>query len=481
MPRQHGGRQPVTARHDAVQSSKSVVKDNSKGEPVVKGVSRKVLLSAGMLFAVLLTIGVMNTGRIVAQTPDPTVPTEATVTGSGVAPLIECKWELPDMQPGVTDATFPDGTIQYGKALGSPPVPANAHIHDDDMNVAPDADNNAANGTQVPCDVAAQAPGFPTMPEFVRHMIQVKPNAEDKPEERRIQLWMAVDHPNGVSNISDVYWKIFHPDGSFKVQVHGTRVPVANCSQLGDSATVGTMFEAAYHTGQITALAINDPNRGLKAKCSQNEKAIYYATFTLSKHQPCGEYRVEAHAVSSGLEDTLTNFLDVLCYINMELDFNRVNYGTITPGLTKVVSGDFLFNPPSDTFPTAKNTANGGLGIAVIFSEMKQSIGGTPIAGAKIIDQFDICFVEATAFAADNTSLKCIDPVMANTRVELGTARAQTLCANEVGKIDFSIHPPSTLPAGTYTGTVTIIAVENPDVCPGDQREILPPPPPPSV
>jgi hypothetical protein len=452
---------------------KSVVQDTSKGEPLVKGVSRKVLFSAGMLFAVVLAIGVMNTGRIVAQTPDPTVPTEATVTGSGVAPLIECKWELPDMQPGFADSTYPDTNVQYGRALGAPPVPANAHIHDDDMAVAPDADT-ATTGTQVPCALAAAAPGFPTMPEGVRHMIQVRPLSEDKPEERRIQLWMAVDHPNGVSNISDVYWKIYHPDGSFKVQVHGTRVPVANCSQLGDSATVGTMFEAAYHTGQITASAIDDPNRGLRAKCSQNEKAIYYTTFTLSKHQPCGEYRVEAHAVSSGLEDTLTNYLDVICTYFMNLDFNVVNYGTITPGLTKVVSGDFLFSPPADTFPSIKNTGNTGLGITVVFSKMLQSVGGTPIPGAKIIDQFDICFVEATAFATNNTTLKCIDPVMADTPTNLGTLRPQTLCSNEIGKIDFSIHPPSTLPAGTYTGTVTIIAVDNVGVCPTDQRDRVP-------
>jgi hypothetical protein len=422
-----------------------------------------------MLVALVLAIGIMNKGSIMAQTPDPTIPTTAVVTGAGTAPVIDCKWELPDMQPGVGPAstppatTAPDANVQYGTAT-------NAHAHDDDSAVFPTVNPSCA----IP---VSPANSFPIQPENVRHMIQVRPLSEDKPEERRIQLWVAANHPNGLSNISDVYWKIYHPDGSFKVQVHGARVPVAGCTALGDSTTVGTMFEAAVHTGQLSAAAVDDTNRGFRKACAQNERAFYYATFTLSKHQPCGEYRVEAHAVSSGLEDTQTNYIDILCTYFMNLDFQQVNYGTITPGLSKSISGDFLFSPPNDSFPSIKNTGNTGLGITVNFSPMLQSVGGTPIPGAKIIDQFDICFVESAQFTANPNTLKCIDPILANTPTNLGTARAQTLCSNEIGKVDFSIHPPSTLPAGTYTGTVHITAVDNANICPTDQRLLVPAPP----
>ena len=73
------------------------------------------------------------------------------------------------------------------------------------------------------------------------HLIQVLPNAEDLPSQRRIELWAAVDHPAGISAISDVYWKVFHGDNSFKVQVHGVRIDASseNPDCTGPTSPVG--------------------------------------------------------------------------------------------------------------------------------------------------------------------------------------------------------------------------------------------------
>ena len=76
-----------------------------------------------------------------AQQEDKT--TDATVVTGGVAPIIECKWELRDLQVGVIDSTFPDGVVQYEDSQGN--------ANDDDPNVVPDADNDSGNGTQIPC------------------------------------------------------------------------------------------------------------------------------------------------------------------------------------------------------------------------------------------------------------------------------------------------------------------------------------------
>ena len=101
------------------------------------------------------------------------VDTSATIGGGGVAPTIECKWELPDM-----DSTV--GGIQYTKAPG--------HIHDDDMALSP--------GSGVPCKLpVSPADAPPAMADGAHNMIQVKPNLENLPEERLIQLWPAVDSP----------------------------------------------------------------------------------------------------------------------------------------------------------------------------------------------------------------------------------------------------------------------------------------------
>jgi hypothetical protein len=115
------------------------------------------------------------------------VPTHAVVGTSGNPPNIECKWELPDMDSGAPG-------IQYTTSPG--------HVHDDDMAVIPDADNNPSNGFQVPC--SGPPASVPSMPDGVQHMIQVNPNLENLPEEQRIQLWTAADSPLGIDSIIDV-------------------------------------------------------------------------------------------------------------------------------------------------------------------------------------------------------------------------------------------------------------------------------------
>ena len=53
------------------------------------------------------------------------------------------------------------------------------------------------------------------------------------------------------------------------------------------------------------------------------------------------------------------------------------------------------------------------------------------------------------------------DPIFAGEIVEFGLPEpidAQTLCSNDVGKLDLSIHPRLDIPAGTYEGKVLVIA-----------------------
>ena len=406
------------------------------------------VVALAVVAALALAVGLMSQQSAEADLNHEQVPTRAEVTSNNTPPVIECKWELPDMQPGIVGNEFPEAEKQYGTV-------SNAHQHDDDMATGPDV-SPACGG---PPDT------LPTQPDGVRSMIQVRPMPDDQPEERRVQLWMAVDHPNGISNISDVFWKVFHPDGSFKVQVHGTKVEPADCASLGSSTETGKMFESAVHTGQVSAAAVDDLNKGLVAKCQQSEKAIYYAQFSISKEQPCGEYRVEASAVASGAETVLTNYIDVTCFYFMQTDFCDVDWGTVTPGLTDIVSGDLLWNPECDTAPTVRNVGNHGMGLSINFDQMVQ-VGpdGLPIPGGKTIDDFDACFGKTPA------TIQCIDPIPASVTVPFDNDPARVLCSNEDGKLDLSIHPPSTLPAGDYAGGVDLWARAVHDICPTDQE-----------
>jgi hypothetical protein len=220
----------------------------------------------------------------------------------------------------------------------------------------------------------------------------------------------------------------------------------------------------------VSALSIDDDANGLVALCSEGSKAIYYAEFELSKHQPCGEYMVELHAVSSGAEDVLINYIDVLCVFYLELDFDSVNWGTIYPGVSKVVPGDTIF--PS-SMPTVKNTGNSGMGVAIEYEPMVQvNPDGTPVPGGKIIDEFDACF--GTSY----TSLFCVDPITSADEIvplypDGTTDTTNILCSNDTGKIDFSIHPPATLPSGAYEGDVTIWGQDVP-ICPTNMGHVDP-------
>lgn len=80
-------------------------------------------------FVAVFALAAIGSDRI-ARAEDP-IETRVTVVSGGTNPIIECKWELPDMISGLDGLSFPDDEIDYAKAGA-----AGLHIHDDDMAVA---------------------------------------------------------------------------------------------------------------------------------------------------------------------------------------------------------------------------------------------------------------------------------------------------------------------------------------------------------
>jgi len=373
------------------------------------------------LFASLSLGAITLAGTAREARADQPVPTGATVVTGSMAPTIACKWELPDVNDNAADGT------QYGQ------------------------DDNPSATPGVPCQLTGGVVG---MPNNIHNLIQVLPNAENLPTEKMVELWAAVGHPAGISNISDVYWDVFHPDGTAKVQVHGVR----------DTSCTGPtgMFAAAQTTGQLSNAAINDTNNGIVALCQQGGIAIYHATFLISKHQPSGEYRVNLTAVSSGATVSLTNYLDVIPFYNLVTDFTNVDFGVVTAGLDKIVLGDLDMS--TSNRPTVKNTGNTGMGIALLFADMVNS--PDPVL-AKHINQFD------AKFGRQPSTLQDIPFILSGTAVAFDDNPERVLCPNRVGKLDLSVHPPISLPAGVYTGQVTIIARRVP-ICLTDAGSVSP-------
>jgi hypothetical protein len=378
------------------------------------------------LFALIAVIAAVvgTTGQAHAQIED--IPSGASVVTSGAPPIIECKWELPDADSNSVG-------IQYGN------------------------DDDPLTGAGFPCDRGDGPTDLPFMEDNVQNVIQVLPNAEDLPEARKIENWVAVEHPNGVDEIDDVFWKVIHPDGSFKLQVHGTRVEVADLGDLGSTSTPGTMWYAAHETGQVTTDAVHTSDFGMIDLITQRQKDLWYAEWEISKDQMCGLYTIEVTAVASGAVATMTNTLDIQCFFNLEIDFESVDWGTISPGGTKVLPGDTNFGTAD--YPTIKNTGNSGMRVGIKFSELVQD----DVLGPKIIDTFD------AAFGKSAQVLEWIDPIPADTEVWFNNESInQVLCANQVGKLDLSVHPPSVVPSGTYSGTIIVLAEHAGGVCPND-------------
>lgn len=421
----------------------------------------------------LLVVGFLIYGTGHGTVEAQQVDTEAEVIDAGgVAPEVICKWELPDMQSGVSDNTAPDPRIQYGTA-------SDPSQHDDDRMTRPSVDPA--------CD-SPEGGAIPGQPNNVMNMIQVLPNQADDPEEVLVQVWMAVKHPHGISNIDDAFWHVSHPDGSLKVKLHGAdvvRVEREQCQSLGSSIAAGTMFNAAHGTGQVSAKAIDETTNtlGLVVQCQKGELAIFYSKFSISKEQPCGEYKIEATAGSRGNKNTLTNFIDVVCFFHAVTDFEDtgIDWGFLRPGNRQVVSGDLNISTPDS--PTIMNTGNHGMGVGIKFAPLVQitdADGDTPQIPAEIRD-FDACFGTASASGV-GTDLECVDPIGVgervffspsenNSRTALESGESgipQVLCSNELGQLDLSVEPQSNLPPGKYQGSLDLMFRTVHSVCPTD-------------
>jgi hypothetical protein len=408
-----------------------------------------------------------------------------------------------------------DGAWYYDEAsrqAGSPEFPRVGQLPDYYMDYAwqdpsgnwwYDDDPSTLPSPSFPCLVTA---GGAEQTDGARNMIQVYANAgdatgpgpdgvfgtsDDRPlgpqpqsakypyGERIIELWVAVDPPGAdLSDIQQVYWDIYHPDGTKKAQVHdrfgygqelcrngyddflgaGEAVPF-------DPTSFGikqenTVMGAAFGTGQVSEEAVES----IVTACAQQQKKLYQSHFTLSKHQPCGEYKVVAHAVPViGPEDTLTNYFDVLCFIHLDLDYDTVTWTNVNTTGVGYFEGDFDMETP--TLPTAINAGSGALTVVVEFFPMESQtdLNGNPLSG-KWLEDFDVSFgvSESSLTALEGPTGPVIhtdqnDPT-AGVSTRPNNSPGTTLCSNETGKFIYSLHTNGALP-GNYAGQIKVSAV----------------------
>jgi hypothetical protein len=433
---------------------------------------------------------------------DPTTPSsqtvneQATVAAGNSDPNIECAWALPDLNPiggaewsisnpSVTNfagAPYTDGIVGNGGATPPSASGANAISYglDDDPSTVP---------SPTPCDLGAPGtapnPGGPVQAPGQHHLVQVLPNADDcgawttvkgldnllypscaTPSPRRIELWAAVDDTVGISSITNVWWDIYHGDGSLKFQVYGVPVVLKDPPSPSDVCHGPSgMFTAAgpppLGNGELTSSAINGTStqEGMVQLCEQGLKEYWHQAFDVSKDQPNGEYHVVAHVTdSSGATSSLDYYIDVIPFFDLAVDNFTANFGAYAPNTLKTLGGDLVFLP-GDGKETVTNRGNSGEQIGLQFY---------PLQGAtlhKCITNFD-ANLGMNDPATGNLNLQhitasttCPNNVPTPSGVTWFNARGvQLVCPNDDEKLDLSIDRPEMVPADTYQGKVIVIA-----------------------
>ena len=391
---------------------------------------KRLLTGAAVLALALIVLGlnVRTTGTASAADPTPTptlvpaasVDTGAVVTGGSSPPIVNEKWELPDMDPTTG--------IQYCFGQSG----CQTDLNNNDIY---DADD-----------------------EPLMTGMQMYPNLCDQPEVRQIEFWIAAEDPDGLGDIAAVWSDVWEPpteegtclDGSNPIPVSGltglwcwkyqVELDQVQCDEVGqydDSVTpailvVGPALLAAVDTDQVTMAEAQQ----IVIRCHKHEKNVYKAVQLLHHHQPAGTYAVIGSAQDWGAGlGILINYFQVMPIIGLQIDFTVVDWGSILPNQTDWVSGDEDLTTPAK--PTVKDCGNVNMAVGLHFSEMLK-VGDA----SKKITSFD------AKFMGDQRDFVASVPQWFNT------------CAIPCHpkQLDLSIHPPDKLPPGVYAGTLDIYA-----------------------
>lgn len=355
--------------------------------------------------------------------------TTTQVGGATQAPVIECTWALTDVDHSWKSTP----KMTYG------------------------LDDNPVADAGFPC--VDDGAGGATMPNpySAANMTSVRPNADDLPTEAYVELWGAVSSSNANPI---VYFDVYHPDGSLKVQIDATQY--ANSANPTACNGPAGMFQAALDNKELTSAAIAN----IKNECMYQQKGLYYGAFGISKHQPYGIYRIEMTAASAGgAATTQTIFIEVLPFYQLEKDFTTVDFGTVGPNshFWQPTTGDFTWdgtNSSTNQNTSVRNTGNAGIGLDVRFASMCLTTAPS-CTDDKRIDHFDAKFgkVIAGMQSMGHTGLaSALQSNLASTNkpapygnwYSFDNDINRTLCPNDVAKIEFSIYTEN-IQAGTYS------------------------------
>jgi hypothetical protein len=259
-----------------------------------------------------------------------------------------------------------------------------------------------------------------------------------------IYACLVVSDAESRDTIIDVFVDVYHPDQSFKYQMHARWLDPAV-----DYLEIEQCKIDALAAGLIDSEDFDNIDYNI---FDQPNWYMYKVMLPMYYHQPAGEYDVKGYAVdsTSRISQPLSAFFDWLAGTYLELDFTSVNFGLIQPNAWKIVNGDLDMNTAAA--PTLKNEGNTEIFVGVEFSDF---VGQDGLPN-KIIDDFDAQLRSAGTNNFRGTPGEHL-VFVADQQVEFTYPIA--LCRQE--KIDFSIHADIGTVPDNYQGTVTVFARPN--------------------
>lgn len=270
---------------------------------------------------------------------------------------------------------------------------------------------------------------------------------------KTVKFYVVVGDPNGVDDIAAAYVKVYHPDGSFKFQLHAIRptwtvIPWTGMIDMDGDCTGDTSVETALNTldaqGRITYGY--DPVREttmdldtLKYDIQNGKQLLIELVGEMHYHQPAGDYMVEAIATDEGGKTgILVNFFEYLSIVALRIDFAMINWGEVNTDNWNVLYGDEDLATRSK--PTIQNIGNDPAKIELTATEMM----GVELQ--KSIPRFDAHMRTGDIEFDANTPTVITDA--GGNPVELPPCTPT--------QIDFSVHPPYGTPDDTYMGSMNI-------------------------
>jgi hypothetical protein len=380
------------------------------------------------------------------------VPTTATITGTGATPVVLYKFELNDEEVGITTGN-PDHRTN----------PPNMDL-DAETQVYPNSRliNDGIKTVEIFTVVSATADGG----------VSYQPSAVAKVD---VKVW----YPKTAPNVGHVGLQ------TYKSTLSGDLIELTWAANQAEIQ--GILDRATDDDCGESCRVITDANETEIMSHLMNGEWRFYKTSTdLKYYDVSGWYLTEVKATAQGMvSDPLYNYFEYKSIKSLNIDFTNVVYGSLTPGADSKLSGNAIFG---DAPRTIRNEGNDPFQLNISADPMEM----TPANAQNRIESDDL---DATVYGVATyailgngyvdlgnalsdpvnpalSKLLSLSGVLFNTIVPPDTwdpsveiynaaTQKQTGVKLETGTraIDFSIHVPGTISNGDYSGTIYLNVV----------------------